>query len=788
MAPYRAVAQLPAQPLTEDGIVQLQKEILDHQESVQSHTKDHEKTAADLAKYERRLRQIQAGKAEYSEKYTLRRINTFKTTMYIAKAAIEKEERMIKFKQNRIDTNEEVAKAYNEAEAVRKAKWDAAKEARLNPVHPLFGRRLANAPKPKITKRIPAVTNRPLPSKPTSNKDPLHKTAQDAGVKKQTSSSAAKKTVETSVREKVMSERAIAEQQAEKKTECANSSSKEGGIKSESLKSGQSASEAPSKKPVNTSTVSDSNSKAKKRKLTDCPSQEEQGAAKKARSSPEQTEEKIETKPLKKNSSNSSTAEGKEGESEASASKKRSAPSDDDNEISPPAKKFQQSSESDLAKAGDNFVPQKTTTSKALKSSGKKTIVANGQDVRVFFKEKNRPKGQWTTKTAGEAWVRGIKEPEHMIEASNPRSDKTNGDGQSPRGLLNPHNACFANSAIQALNAVLTDEQVETLRGDGDLSLFGVPYKKLMQTTDQPGKEPAGIPELRSNISMTAAMYGNVKVAPYLGQLLIDLRNGASHKSKKNEGEKFVSPVLFQQVFSYGCGESDARLRFRCSTQEDAQEYMMAVIDAVIEEGHAFMRDFFKITKTITKKCTACGLESVGEQADMAVSVTPTKGTNTVQEAESKTQLRLAEVLHGRLNETTRPKEYKCEKCGTSDAREDISSVTKLSDHIVVHVERSGSEKRKNEAAARMFKDETAIEWAAEGTQFQFDDAQYEVAAAIRHKGDKPTAGHYEAFVKQNGTWNQLDDKNVREAVTVQQMADGKAGQCAVFVLRKLLQ
>ncbi|KAF2160145.1 hypothetical protein M409DRAFT_29440 [Zasmidium cellare ATCC 36951] len=755
-------AQLPAMPLTDGGI-----------------------------KYEKRLRDIQAGKAKFSEKNTSQRIKAFRTAVDVAKNTVVKEERLVKYKQGRIDKNDEVAKAYKEAnDRLAAARATAQDSTGYNP----FAKRSANAPKPKITKKTvrvplaqqPGAINRPVQRKQASGKDVTQRLTQDAGIQKNSSNRDAKKNVAKKVTQKEMSEEEV------------ENKGKESALEADAAKS------------------------AKKRKLTESAGQEEQGPSKKARSSPELTEEKTESKPsaaqTKKAQTTSTTAprkakksvkklapvalfsdseseDGPDGDSEmlgdrdleacetgtaskhdaekaatsASANKKRKADQPLEDEGFRATKKAQQSSEADLAKAGDE------PTSQASKANGSgssepKPVVAQGEQ-----QEEVDDGGRWREVD------QGLKEPESIFEAASSRSLNTSDEAHQLRGLLNSQNACFANSAVQVLNSVLSDEQVETLRGEADLSLFGIDYKKLMQTTDKPGQEPPKIQDLRTNISATAAIYGNIKVAPYLGQLLIDLRDRASHKSKKNEGEQFVTPVLFQQVFAYGCGEADARLRFKCSTQEDSQEYLMEVINALVEEGHTFVRDLFKIGKTTTKKCTACGNESTQEDSDKDSDI-------TISVMPSKSKSKLADLLDEKLHETSRPQGCKCEKCGVSDARENVSSITKLSDDVLVHVERTGSEKKETEAAARIFKDKTVVEWAAEGTQFQFGDDQYEVAAVIRHEGSKSTAGHYDAFVKHDNNWNQLNDQIVKQDISTKQMADGIKGQCAVILLRKLAQ
>ncbi|UJO12991.1 uncharacterized protein CLAFUR5_00412 [Fulvia fulva] len=180
-------------------------------------------------------------------------------------------------------------------------------------------------------------------------------------------------------------------------------------------------------------------------------------------------------------------------------------------------------------------------------------------------------------------------------------------------GLVNTKLSCFSNGALQMLGAALTHEQIEQLRGDGDLATFGLKHDDfLMLKTDADGKmrksDRDNLESLRSRISIHAAKNGEIPIAPYLGQVLLDMREGIFHKSKMPKDKHVANACLMQQVFAYGA-EGGARSMYDGDCQQDARLYMGALIDSVGEE-HKFLGEIFQSTASVVLERSKCSHKS----------------------------------------------------------------------------------------------------------------------------------------------------------------------------------
>lgn len=425
----------------------------------------------------------------------------------------------------------------------------------------------------------------------------------------------------------------------------------------------------------------------------------------------------------------------------------------------------------------------------------------SGGQVTVYWKSSD-----WVQKNRGTDWIKGVgKPPEGKSDIETPSRDREGeGEGEGDyqlRGLRNFRQACFANAAVQFLNSALTYDQIHALRGSQPLSLFSLKYKDFMW--DEPDKkltldDRKELEKLRSNIGITAAVSGQLEIAPYLGQLLLDMRKGVKQKPGQSKSRDMaVTPAFFQQVFAYGCGLNKDRNLFNGEKQEDAQEYLAAIIDTVIGEGHTFMRDLFKVKRSITTKCTNCGNESKADSSALLMGLRIAGADKSAPEdKEPAKALKLREVLNAGFRETHRLPGATCKKCDTAACLESTESVDGLSGNVIVHLNRAtgatgaavASAATKTRGSKAKGKDATTVELDFDGTQFEFDNGQYELAVVVRHDGKVSTSGHYTALVKHNGTWNSLNDRKMEEAPELETMKDDKETQCSIVLLRKMMQ
>ncbi|KAK5141729.1 hypothetical protein LTR04_002488, partial [Oleoguttula sp. CCFEE 6159] len=177
-------------------------------------------------------------------------------------------------------------------------------------------------------------------------------------------------------------------------------------------------------------------------------------------------------------------------------------------------------------------------------------------------------------------------------------------------GLTNSKNACFSNSIIQALDTALAGHDPAELFGRLDeLDDFGVDEKDALQFSKErtlgdskaKGSKGGNLDRtLRENIK-SAAGTDDVSISKQLGKLLNYLRKEA----KENDYE---SPYVFQQVFALHEKGSAHGLEFDGSTQQDAHEYYLALLRALIEEDKARKRttisDLFQIKTAQVIRCS----------------------------------------------------------------------------------------------------------------------------------------------------------------------------------------
>ncbi|CAK4031584.1 ubiquitin carboxyl-terminal hydrolase [Lecanosticta acicola] len=327
--------------------------------------------------------------------------------------------------------------------------------------------------------------------------------------------------------------------------------------------------------------------------------------------------------------------------------------------------------------------------------------------------------------------------------------------------------ACFANSALQILNAALSFEEIKKLRGNNPLSLFKYTYQELLTIFDLSGKLRVThkyskmLEKLRQTIALEGATSesGSIAIGPYLGQLLVDMREGVSHKSPKQLDR--VNPLILQQVFAYG-GRED-RHQFDGDLQQDCHEYLMGLVNAVAER-HPFMGKLFEVETSVRERCTVCNWERT--------SIVPQFG-RTFQVPPSTIGLRDSIERHSSVAAEFGEKQCPtCEKFGTLV---ETTTVSKIGNHLVVALNRSGNNDHKVL---------TKIGLGDTDLRFEHGGNSYVAKAIIRHNGSKTTNGHYTALVEHQSSWHETDDLDCTK-VTLNDLADRRKNLCSIVLFQK---
>lgn len=357
----------------------------------------------------------------------------------------------------------------------------------------------------------------------------------------------------------------------------------------------------------------------------------------------------------------------------------------------------------------------------------------------------------------------GVTTPDHTQESE---------EDYQLRGLVNIKQACFANAAIQMLNAALTFDEIRRLRGNDELSTFSYTYEKLQSLFDDCGVQKSSarkeIGNFRSNIANEGAEK-KIPIAPYLGQVLLEMRQGNSLKSKSEN----VNPILLQQVFAYGSHQS--RRLYDGDTQEDAFEYLMLLVNAVAEE-HAFMSQVFEARSKVLQQCKECLQQSRDEE---------TRFGHKLQVPDLDPTAANPSGLRRLIERSMTAREEVCQKgcsrCGKQDTLVTTTALGDSSKNFLVQLDRALLDPRHFTTKKVM----TKFSLQGEDLKLQLGVNTFKAKAFIRHDGREANRGHYTALVQHQGFWNKLDDLSCTKA-TSKDMIDSRTDVSCVALFQRV--
>ncbi|KAI7536226.1 hypothetical protein KC331_g11595, partial [Hortaea werneckii] len=167
------------------------------------------------------------------------------------------------------------------------------------------------------------------------------------------------------------------------------------------------------------------------------------------------------------------------------------------------------------------------------------------------------------------------------------------------RGLTRPLQSCFANSAVQMLDAALGQEDLMELHGKDRLrpvlyeqrrdDKFG--WVTFSEKSCLENRNCKALYRVLKDEIRDQASRGRLSLSIYVGQLLKDLRAGEVDKKAQQVAGGAISPFLLQQVFAYSKKEHEY---LDGSEMQDSSEWLLKVLDEVFDE-HPSLRHKFQV-------------------------------------------------------------------------------------------------------------------------------------------------------------------------------------------------
>ncbi|KAK5172098.1 uncharacterized protein LTR77_003736 [Saxophila tyrrhenica] len=400
---------------------------------------------------------------------------------------------------------------------------------------------------------------------------------------------------------------------------------------------------------------------------------------------------------------------------------------------------------------------------------------------------KSNPKGK--KKTSGKKLNDGDKEDGDDDSEENEEED--DGNGSKNGGF---RNSCFSSVVIQLLDYAL-EVNLDSLVGnlDANFETFGLSEaesKKFDITSDKSYDGIKGkykkLPEQRREAVRTAIKEARdaeevdkISLPKHFLKMIADLR-----AQDKRPDQRFISAFLFQQVMAFGRKEDVGRRAQTLSvredmngdTQQDAMEYLVDVLNALLEHGHtgskARLRKHFEIHSKTVDSCTDenCGFRSGPFTAKdnhliVKVPAKPPKGKN----------IRMATLFKEAKHS---PKDLRCPDCKERTLVAH-TEYTQLPEIIFCKVNRTTYHSTTGEKG----KTRTPVDLDPYG--IKLEGQNFHLIAVVHHDGNTPESGHYTVFREHYGRWYLLDDKTVTEVKEADVKDHARKGQSAILMFEK---
>ncbi|GAB1733167.1 hypothetical protein NU195Hw_g30t1 [Hortaea werneckii] len=367
-------------------------------------------------------------------------------------------------------------------------------------------------------------------------------------------------------------------------------------------------------------------------------------------------------------------------------------------------------------------------------------------------------------------------------EAEPAPKPKKQDTGRKLRGLTRPLQSCFANSAVQMLDAALDKEDLMELHGEDRLrpilyeqhrdEKFG--WVTFSEKSCLENKNCKALYRSLKDEIRDQASRGRLSLSIYVGQLLKDLRASEVDKKAQQVAGGAISPFLLQQVFAYSKSEHEY---LDGSTMQDSSEWLLKVLDEVFDE-HPSLRHKFLVKQETKVRCTApdCShTHALAAQEELTLGVTLPEWVSGT----ASSKARLQELISEAFKADALPEDYVCDGCKkTGTTVKEITS-TELPENLLVQVDRV--------KPGTTLKNVTPIEHAF--GDIMVDGQKHQMAAWISHESSArdTECGHYVCHRKHDGKWWVADDDHVYEARD-RDLVDNARRQTSLLLLKKVKQ
>ncbi|KAK0315242.1 ATP-dependent DNA helicase srs2 [Friedmanniomyces endolithicus] len=382
----------------------------------------------------------------------------------------------------------------------------------------------------------------------------------------------------------------------------------------------------------------------------------------------------------------------------------------------------------------------------------------------------------------GRSQKRSTKRPaEDAIDDSHEskKAKRTNGE---PRGLYNHNLACFSNVVLQLLAAALEGKDLTSLFGAlKDVETFGVStlHVNVLNVGTKTKSREMG----KMKAALRAAIQRDVgddaeRVRSHLHDVL--------HRLRDRNASGAVAPFFLQMAFAYGgtgtaSGGLSLREEMSGDTEEDCVEFFQKLMNVLCEAEDPTavdgLRSLFEVITTSTDVCEDGCIVDAGRMSTPEVSISHELFVPETTPVNGKSH-DLQTLLANSMMSST---EQVCTECKIG-AVSRVKRFATLPEQLVVEIRRASFD--------RTTDDQTKITTEVVlplDAGIQLAEQQYDIVAAVMHRGQHTHSGHYTVYRKQGAEWFLMDDQEATKVLPedVKDNSDNWTGQSAMILLKK---
>ncbi|KAK5700592.1 ATP-dependent DNA helicase srs2 [Elasticomyces elasticus] len=366
-------------------------------------------------------------------------------------------------------------------------------------------------------------------------------------------------------------------------------------------------------------------------------------------------------------------------------------------------------------------------------------------------------------KTADEVKVKKIGDGKRSGEEN--VKTETKDDGTKPTGAYRHDSECFSIAVIQLLVAALDgkdlDEVLGPVNGNVALDVDTDTACQLNKGMKLSARSMDDVPRTVRKAVKALGDHAKIGLKNKLRQILHDLRDDQTSKA--------VSLYSFQTLFAVGSVDDQERSHLDGRTQQDSFEFFQKLMNVLCDGDDATASDalksLFEVSTTTSCICNAGNVKDATPQ--------PKAMYHTVIVPADKAADGQAHDLQRLINDSMQNEtERVCSEC--TEPLVEVIKVTSESEYVILHLSRAKF------ADNVSFKAQTEVAMLP-AAGVSFGDSQYDLAAAVMHRGNTPNLGHYTTYRKHAGEWWLLNDNKVTKKLPT----DSEESKSTMLLLKK---